>query len=347
MLLYSIVEAIFLYIVWYLIVTIPFHFIDKGAYSIAKFLNEILDFGKVDLRFGVVPRIRVIVNYAKMVIVWFTAGITITDKGNVSLITFSIALIIGILIKKITIPYVINHSAKKYINDKLQKNEPFSEKEFLNIKKVDRCQRWSMKVKGEIVLYFAQNTLQKAVAEKLVETLNATVKEDRIYLYKEYSIFIPYLEEKGLQMNIFLSDNYITVGDAGFFSRNIYYVLKEKISAVIDTMASIFSLQQAFEGCTDSEEMNKYLPKNISVTIDEKNTLYSPVIHHELEDLEKKHQISKVPEIKENGPILYKKIKPGLVNEKGIYKGEPDFEGPGCQDCGVHTMPEDDEEDEL
>ena len=33
--------------------------------------------------------------------------------------------------------------------------------------------------------------------------------------------------------------------------------------------------------------------------------------------------------------------------EDSIYNVEPPFEGTGCVDCGVHTMPEDDEEDEI
>jgi hypothetical protein len=330
-------------------------------YQIIKFL---------DLGIGLLPICRVIINYAKWFLIWCTGicgaigcfledvvfahhfqravvasnlnGSSITEKW-VWFITF--VLIGCIIVKKCTIAKFIDNRAKKYVNEKIAANQPISEKEFLSMKSVDHCQRWNIKTNKEITFYFVQHTLEGIVREKINASLQNA--EERIYLYKEYSIYTTYLEEKNIQMNTFLSDNYITVGDAGFFSQNIYSVLKGKISKVIESMPSIFSLQQAFESCADSQEMNQYLPQNTVVTVNEKNTLYSPVIHHEINDLKVSHQISEVPPTKEDAPVIYNKIQPGLVNENGIYTGEPNFGGAGCHDCGIHTMPDDDEEDEL
>lgn len=310
-------------------------------------------------KLGVVPSLRVILNgirvvFAEIVVLFvlFISSATQVDYDDAwSEVWHNVGApvtlgIIGYTIyKKLTLGWYVRKKARDFIDLQVSKKAEISAKEFMNLPPIWRCQKWNFKTKGQVTFYYVRDTFHQEFRERLKKEVTDTVKDDRIYLYLEYPQFAPQLKRYGEQMNQFLPFDFTTVNNVGFFSKRIAELIGAKVNSAIDSMPNLFSQPNVYDNVAAAEELNGLYSHAFNISNNDKIGLYAPFVFQEIESQKKTFQITQAMQAKPDAPILYKKNPPGLINSNGIYQSEPDFEGAGCVDCGVLTMPEDDEDE--
>ncbi len=311
-------------------------------------------------KMGVVPSLRVILNGIRLffaeiimlIVLLLYAGFCGYDSdeawddvwGTIGL-PFTLVLIGYVIFKKLTLGKYVQKKARTYIDLQLSKNAEISAKEFMNLPPIWRCQKWNFKIKGQVTFYYVRDTFHATFNAYLQKKITDTVKDDRIYMYTEYMPFATQMKQYGEQVDRFLPDSYTVINNLGFFSNQIRQLIMEKVHDAVQIMPNLFSQPDIYKNVISVDALNGLYSKAISISQNEKIGMYAPFVTGEIKSQKDAFLLSQVMQAKENAPILYKKNPPGLIDNNGIYKTEPSFEGQGCVDCGVLTMPDDDEEE--